>query len=59
MACTACWVLCHQYTNEDRRAEELPYHLERIEEYGKLSHCLMHFPVFERLSDLVLVYMLG
>ena len=37
--------------NEDRRAEELPYHLARIQDYGRLSHCLVHFPVFERLSD--------
>ena len=38
-------------TNEDRRAEELPYHLARIQDYGRLSHCLVHFPVFERLSE--------
>lgn len=38
-------------SNEDRRAEELPYHLARIQDYGRLSHCLVHFPVFERLSD--------
>lgn len=37
--------------NEDRRAEELPYHLAKIRDRGKLSHCLVHLPLFERLSE--------
>ena len=37
--------------NEDRRAEELPYHLAKIRDCGKLAHCLVHLPLFERLSN--------
>ena len=40
--------VCH---NEDRRAEELPYHLARTCDNGRLTHCLVHLPTFERLSS--------
>ena len=40
--------VCH---DEDRRAEELPHHLARIHDYGRLVHCLTHLPTFERMSS--------
>ena len=37
------------YSTEERRSEELPYHLAKTQSYGQLSHCLVHLPLFERL----------
>ena len=36
-------------SSEERRSEELPYHLAKTQNYGQLSHCLVHLPLFERL----------
>lgn len=36
-------------SSEDRRFEELPYHLAKMQSYGQLTHCLVHLPLFEQL----------
>lgn len=37
-------------TDLDRRAEELPYHLIRIGDWGRLARCLSEWQIFCRLS---------
>jgi hypothetical protein len=37
-------------TDLDRRAEELPYHLIRVGEWGRLARCLTDWEIFDRLS---------
>lgn len=38
-------------TDMDRKAEELPYHLEHLLDNNRLVRCLLEWPVFERLFD--------
>nr|XP_047125336.1 TPR repeat-containing protein DDB_G0287407 [Hydra vulgaris]XP_047125337.1 TPR repeat-containing protein DDB_G0287407 [Hydra vulgaris] len=35
----------------DRKAEELPYHLEQLLDNNRLIRCLLEWPVFDRLYD--------
>ena len=37
-------------TDLDRRAEELPYHLIRVGDWGRLARCLSDWEIFDRLS---------
>ncbi|RDD44551.1 Telomerase protein component 1 [Trichoplax sp. H2] len=39
-----------QVDNHDRKAEELPYHLEKLLDHSRLARCLLEWPVFEKLS---------
>ncbi|RDD44593.1 Telomerase protein component 1 [Trichoplax sp. H2] len=39
-----------QVENHDRKAEELPYHLERLLDHSRLARCLLEWPVFEKLA---------
>ncbi|EDV28707.1 Telomerase protein component 1 [Trichoplax sp. H2] len=36
--------------NIDRKAEELPYHLEKLDDPNRLARCLLDWPVFMKLS---------
>ena len=37
-------------STEQRQADELPYHLSRIADHGRLAHSLVRVPLFEQLS---------
>ncbi|RDD44588.1 Telomerase protein component 1 [Trichoplax sp. H2] len=39
-----------QIENQDRKAEELPYHLEKLLDHSRLARCLLEWPIFEKLS---------
>ncbi|XP_066932772.1 LOW QUALITY PROTEIN: TPR repeat-containing protein DDB_G0287407-like [Clytia hemisphaerica] len=38
-------------TDDDRRAEELPYHLEQLSDSARLEKCLIDWNIFNRLYD--------
>ncbi|RDD44594.1 Telomerase protein component 1 [Trichoplax sp. H2] len=39
-----------QVEHYDRKAEELPYHLEKLLDHSRLARCLLEWPVFEKLA---------
>ncbi|XP_065641448.1 nephrocystin-3 isoform X1 [Hydra vulgaris] len=47
-------VLANYFENVDdmdRKAEELPYHLEKLSDTNRLVQCLLEWPLFNRLYD--------
>ena len=38
-------------TDYERKAEELPYHLEQLQDTGRLVTCLVDWGIFNRLYD--------